>query len=164
MAAAGAMISLTFAVSPPLTLLPPRLEPVDVNGNVISQQHRTIETVGAAGTDTFERRSEATEDIPPTPLQPREGLEGVSGGLRMLPMPQDAPPVTQVHPQDFRRRDQAGDQVLADYPGCPRDEDSHDSFPFLCPVRLRPLRRSHPRGRDTSVLFFLLAPALVPGA
>jgi hypothetical protein len=94
MAAAGAMISLTFAVSPPLTLLPPRPEPVDVNGNVISQQHRTIETVGAAATDTFGRRSEATDDTPPTPMQPREGLEGVSGGLRMLPVPQDAPPVT----------------------------------------------------------------------
>ena len=48
MAAAGAMISLTFAVSPPLTLLPPRPVPADVNGNVISQQ-----TVSAATTDTF---------------------------------------------------------------------------------------------------------------
>lgn len=94
MAAAGAMISLTCAVSPPLTLLPPRPVPVDVNGKVISQQHQTIETVGAVTTDTFARRSEATDDIPPMPIQLREGLEGVSGGLRMLPMPQDAPPVT----------------------------------------------------------------------
>jgi hypothetical protein len=89
MAAAGAMISLTFAVSPPLTLLPPRPVPVDVNDNVISQQ-----TVGAATTDTFGGRRESTDDIPPMPIQPREGLDGPSGGLQMLPMPQDAPPVT----------------------------------------------------------------------
>jgi hypothetical protein len=94
MAAAGAMISLTFAMSPSLTLLPPRPVPVDVNGTAISQQHQTIETVGAVTTDTFAGRSEATDDIPPMPIQLREGLEGVSGGLRMLPMPQDAPPVT----------------------------------------------------------------------
>jgi hypothetical protein len=94
MAAAGAMISLTFAVSPPLTILPPRPLPVDVNDKIISQQHQPIETVGAATADTFARRSEATDDIPPMPIQSREGLEGVSGGLRMLPMPQDAPPVT----------------------------------------------------------------------
>ena len=50
MAAAGAMISLTFAVSPPLTLLPPRPVAFDINGNVISQQ-----TVGAATTETFGR-------------------------------------------------------------------------------------------------------------
>jgi hypothetical protein len=93
MAAAGAMISLTFAVSPPLTLLPPRPVPVDVNGNVMSQ-HRTIEAMGAVATDTFERRGEATDDIPPIPTLPREEPEGVISGLRLLPMPQDAPPVT----------------------------------------------------------------------
>ena len=94
MAAAGAMISLTFAVSPPLTLLPPRPVPVDVNGNVMSQQHRTIETMGAVATNTFEHPREATDDIPPIPTQPSEEPEGVISGLRLLPMPQDAPPVT----------------------------------------------------------------------
>src|SRR4030095_229742 len=44
MAATGAMISLTIAVSPPLTLLPPRSAPAEVN----TQQQRTIESVGAA--------------------------------------------------------------------------------------------------------------------
>jgi hypothetical protein len=118
MAAAGAMISLTFAVSPPLTLLPPRPVPVDVNDNVISQQ-----TVGAATTDTFGGRRESTDDIPPMPVQRREELDGLSSGLQMLPMPQaasrvtprrdplegligglllaqDAPQVTQVEQQD----------------------------------------------------------------
>ena len=89
MAAAGAMISLTFAVSPPLTLMPPRPVPADVNGNVISQQ-----TVGAATTDTFGGRRESTDDIPPMPIEPREGLDGPSGGPQTLPMPQDAPRVT----------------------------------------------------------------------
>src|SRR5262249_35507824 len=87
MAAEGAMISLTFAVSPPLTLLPPRPVLVDVNGNVVSQQHRTTETMGAVATETFERRREATDDIPPIPTQTREEPEGVSGGLRLLPRP-----------------------------------------------------------------------------
>jgi hypothetical protein len=36
MAAAGAMISLTFAVSPPLTLLPPRLVAADINADAYS--------------------------------------------------------------------------------------------------------------------------------
>src|SRR5262249_50306255 len=31
---------------------------------------------------------------PPIPTKTREEPEGVSGGLRLLPMPQDAPPVT----------------------------------------------------------------------
>ena len=61
--AAGAIISLSFAVSPPLTLLPPRSGPVDVNGNVASQQHRPIETVGAAIADNFERRWQAADDM-----------------------------------------------------------------------------------------------------
>ena len=90
MAAAGAMISLTFAVSPPLTLLPPRPVPVDVNDNVIVISRQTV---GAATTDTFGGRR-ATDGIPPMPIQPREGLDGPSGGLQMLPMPQDAPRVT----------------------------------------------------------------------
>jgi hypothetical protein len=99
MAAAGAMISLTFAVSPPLTLLPPRPVPVDVNDNFIdiSQQ-----TVGAATTDTFGSRRESTDDIPPMPqdaprVTRRDPLEGLIGGLLLA---QDAPQVTQVDQQE----------------------------------------------------------------
>src|SRR5262245_49352232 len=87
MAAAGAMISLTVAVSPPLTLVPPRQVAVDVNDNVISQQ-----TVGAATTDTF--GGSTTDEIPPMPIQPREGFDGVSGDSQMLPVSQEAPQVT----------------------------------------------------------------------
>ena len=89
MAAAGAMISLTFAVSPPLTLVPPRQVAVDVNDNVISHQ-----TVGAATTDTFGGGTESTEDIPPMPIQPREESDGLSGDSPMLPLSQEAPQVT----------------------------------------------------------------------
>jgi len=89
MAAAGAIISLTFAVSPPLTLLPPRLAAVNVNDIVISQQ-----TVGAAATDTFEVSSESTNDIPSIPVQPREGFDGLSGDTQVLPMSQEAPGMT----------------------------------------------------------------------
>ena len=76
MAAAGAMISLTFAVSPPLTLLPPRQ--VAVDDNVMSQQ-----TVGAAATETFEGRIESTGGIPPMPI-PRERIHGLGGDTQML--------------------------------------------------------------------------------
>jgi hypothetical protein len=89
--AAAAMISLSFAVSPSLTLLPPRPVPGDVNGNVASQRQRAIETVGAAIDDTFERRwPAATDYFPPMPA-PRDLLEGLIGGL--LPLAQDAPQV-----------------------------------------------------------------------
>ena len=101
--AAGAMISLSFAVSPPLTLLPPRPVPVDVNGNVISQQHRPIETMGAAIADTFERRWQATDDIPPIRMPPRDPLEGLIGGTQIDPhdlaaaaQPEQQEPVTVV--------------------------------------------------------------------
>jgi hypothetical protein len=89
MAAAGAMISLTFAVSPPLTVVPPRQVAVDVNDNVISQQ-----TVGAAITDTFGGGTESTDDSPPISIQPREGFDSLSGDTQMLPMPQEASQVT----------------------------------------------------------------------
>ena len=79
MAAAGAIISLTFAVSPPLTLLPPRPVPVDVNDNVIVISRQAV---GAATTDTFGGRRELTDDIPPMPIQPREGLDGLSAVCR----------------------------------------------------------------------------------
>ena len=102
--AAGAMISLSFAVSPPLTLLPPRPVPVDVNGNVTSQQHRTIETVGAAIVDTFEGRWQATDGIPPIPVLLRDPLAGLIGSQPMLPLAQDAPQVTRVEPHDLAPR------------------------------------------------------------
>lgn len=101
--AAGAMISLSFAVSSPLTLLSPQPVPVDANGNVAPHQHRTSKATGAVIAETFERRWQAaTKDNPPIgglpqdPLQetqvepPRDPLEGLIGGLRMLPPAQDA--------------------------------------------------------------------------
>jgi hypothetical protein len=88
MAATGAMISLTIAVSPPLTLLPPRSAPAEVN----TQQQRTIGSVGAAPTDNLGHRMKSTDDIPP--IQPRQTLDGLSGGPQMLPLPQDLPRVT----------------------------------------------------------------------
>jgi len=66
--AAGAMISLAVAVSPPISLLPARPVPVDVNGNVASQQRRPIERVGAAIADKFERRWQATGGMPLMPV------------------------------------------------------------------------------------------------
>jgi hypothetical protein len=96
--AAGAMISLSFAISPSLTLVPPR--PVQV------------ETAGVVIADTFERRWQAaTDDIPQVALEPhdlaaapqseqqesaaspRDPLAGLIGGLPMLPRAQDAPQV-----------------------------------------------------------------------
>ncbi|MGB8897539.1 MAG: hypothetical protein WCD13_25010 [Pseudolabrys sp.] len=53
--AAGAMISLSLAVSPPLTLLSPRLVPIDARSNVTPQQHRTSETAGAVIPDSRHR-------------------------------------------------------------------------------------------------------------
>ena len=95
--AAGAMVSLSFAVSPPITLLPPRPVPIDASGNVPSQQQRTSETMGAASADTFERRWQAaTDDIPP--MLVRDPLEGLIGGLPTLPLAQDAPRLAQIEP------------------------------------------------------------------
>jgi hypothetical protein len=48
---------LTFAVSPPLALLPPGQVAVAVADSVMSQQ-----TVGAAATETFEGRIEAADE------------------------------------------------------------------------------------------------------
>ena len=96
--AAGAMISLSVAVSPPLTLLPPRPVPVDVNGNVASQERRPIETVGAAIADKFERRWQATDDMPLMPVPARDPLEGLIGG-------------TQIGPHDFAPSPQPDQQI-----------------------------------------------------
>ena len=115
--AAGAMISLSLAVSPPLTLppqpvqadvkskpqrpgavgvngnvtsqqhrtarRPPRPRAVGVKGNVASQQHRPIETVGAAIADNFERRWQATDDMPLMPVPHRDPLAGLIGGTQI---------------------------------------------------------------------------------
>ena len=81
--AAGAMISLSVAVSPPLTLLAPPPVPVDVNGNVTSQQRRPIDTVGAAIADKFERRWQATDDMPLMPVPARDPLAGLIGGTQI---------------------------------------------------------------------------------
>lgn len=92
--AAGAMISLSLAVSPPLTL-PPQPVPVDVKGkppppgavggkgNVASQQHRPIETMGAAIAGNFERRWQATDDMPLMPMPPRDLFAGLVGGTQI---------------------------------------------------------------------------------
>ena len=66
--AAGAMILLSFAVSPPLTLLPPLPMPIDARGTIGSQRGKTAETVGAAIADTFERRWGAADEIPRIPV------------------------------------------------------------------------------------------------
>ena len=73
--AAGAMISLLIAVSP----LSPRPVPV------ASQQHRPIETVGAAIADDFDRRWQATDEMPLLPLPHRDPLEGLIGGTQVGP-------------------------------------------------------------------------------
>ena len=95
--AAGAMISLSVAVSPSLTLLPPR-PPLDVNGNVTSQQHRPVETVGAAIADKFERRWQASNDMPLMPVPARDPLIGLIGG-------------TQIGPHDFAPSPQPDQQI-----------------------------------------------------
>ena len=101
-AAAGAIISLWFAVSPTLTLLPPLPVPVDASGTVTSQQHQTTETVGAAIADTFDERPQAADDdMPPTQAPKRDPLEGLIGGVLTLPLAQDAPQVSQVDPHDL---------------------------------------------------------------
>jgi hypothetical protein len=52
--AAGAMISLWFAVSPSLTLLPPLPIAVDASDTVTSEHQQSIETVGATSDDSFD--------------------------------------------------------------------------------------------------------------
>src|SRR5262245_50333638 len=95
--AAGAMVSLSFAVSPPLTLVPPLPVPVKVHGNITSHQQQAIETVGGAIDDRFEhRRPTATDDLPPTPVPRGDLLEGLVGGFLTPPLGQDAPEVAQV--------------------------------------------------------------------
>lgn len=96
--AAGALISLALAVSPPLKLVPQRPTLFDASGNVTSQQHPNIETVGAAIADDFGRRWQtATDDLPPMAV--RDPLQGLIGGL--LPRAEDTLQVTQVEPHNL---------------------------------------------------------------
>jgi hypothetical protein len=112
-AAAGAMISLWFAVSPSLTFLPPLPVPVDASGTVASQQHQSIETMGAAIDDSLVGRGQvADNDIPPIPAPKRDPLEGLIGGLLTLPLEQDAPQVSQVEPHDLAASSQPEQQEL----------------------------------------------------
>src|SRR5262249_23522169 len=86
--AAGAMIALSFAVWPPLSFMPP---------DITSQRDQIIETVGAAITDSFERRWQAAADSPLIPVPPRDPLRGLIGGV--LPLALDA--TQQVEPLDL---------------------------------------------------------------
>lgn len=52
---------------------------------VASQQHRPIETVGAAIADDFDRRWQATDEMPLLPLPHRDPLEGLIGGTQVGP-------------------------------------------------------------------------------
>ena len=95
-AAAGSMIWLSFAVSPPITLVPERPAPVDASGNVSSWRKQTIETVSAAVADTFEHR---WHDIPAVPHP--DSLDGLIDDLSTLPLAQDAPKLAQAEPPDL---------------------------------------------------------------
>ena len=95
-AAAGSMIWLSFAVSPPITLVPERPAPMDASGNVSSLRKQTIETVSAAVADTFEHR---WHDIPAVPHP--DSLDGLIDDLSTLPLAQDAPKLAQAEPPDF---------------------------------------------------------------
>jgi len=124
--AAGAMISFSFAVSPPLTLVPQLREPsltlvrqlpeplnVTFDANANATAHRSSETVGAASTDTFERRWQPTDEAPLSPVPRRNLLEGLVGGLLTLPIAQDAPQFAQVDLNDFAEVPQSEKQESA---------------------------------------------------
>ncbi len=107
--AAGAMLSLSFAVSPPLKLVPQRAASVDASGNITSQQHPNIATAGAAVADDFGRRWQtATDDLPPMAV--RDPLQGLIGGL--LPRAEDALQGTQVEPQNLAAAPEPEQQEL----------------------------------------------------
>ena len=99
--AAGAMISLTLALSPPLTVLPPIPMPANGNGEVISQGEPTAETVGEAAAETFESRWQAASDTPQISMEPRDQLEGLVGGLLTLPLAPDPWQVMRIAPHQF---------------------------------------------------------------
>jgi hypothetical protein len=102
--AAGAMMSFSFALSPPLTLLPSRSVPVDIYRNVIPQKHQTVETVGAGVADAFKRRWQAARNAPLAPS--RDPLKGLIGGLPMQSLSEDPSPVMQTAVLDRAAADQ----------------------------------------------------------
>ena len=118
--AAGAMLSLSFAVSPPLKLVPQRPAPVDGSGNVTSQQHPNVETVGAPIADDFGRRWQtATDDLPPMVV--RDALQGLTGGL--LPRAEDVLQVTQAEPHNLAAASE------------PEQQESFTEVPQASPTR-----------------------------
>ena len=114
MMAAGAMMSFSFALSPPLTLLPSRSVPVDIYRNVIPQKHQTVETVGAGVADAFKRRWQAARNAPlllaPMPAPSRDPLKGLIGGLPMQSLSEDPSPVMQTAVLDRAAAPQADQQ------------------------------------------------------
>lgn len=90
-AAAGSMIWLSSAVSPPITLVPQRPAALDASGNISSWRKQTIETVSAAVADTFEHR---WHEIPAVPDP--GSLDGST-----LPLAQDTPKLAQAEPPDL---------------------------------------------------------------
>src|SRR5262245_43183080 len=113
MMAAGAMLSLSFALSPPLTLLPSRSVRVDISCDAVPQKHQTVETVGAAIADGFERRCQAAADAPLLPLRPsRDPLEGLIGGPPMQPLSEDPSPMMQAVALDHAAVPQADPRLV----------------------------------------------------
>jgi hypothetical protein len=91
--------------------------PVDIDRNVISKKRQTIETVGAAIADGFERRWQAATDAPllplPMPVRPsRDPLEGLIGGLAMQPLSEDPSPMMQAVALDRATAPQADPQLV----------------------------------------------------
>ena len=74
-------------------LLPPLPVPIDAKGNVASQSDQTVETVGGAIANNFQRRWQASG----TPLMPpHDPLRSLIGGV--LPLTRDA---AQIAAHDF---------------------------------------------------------------
>ena len=96
-AAAGAMIAFSFAMSPPLTLLPSR--PADANGNL--SLHRSVEVVDASE-DEFDHRSHvAIDDIPPMPVSKGKDSPDLQDSTDSSVLAMVAMQVPQTEPDDF---------------------------------------------------------------
>jgi|ERR1700741_3927476 hypothetical protein len=117
-AAAGSMIWLSFAVSPPITLVPERQAPVDASGNVSSWKKQTIETVSAAVADTFEHR---WHDIAAGPHP--DSLDGLIDDLSE-PLAQDAPKLAQEESPDLAVASQSEQKDPVMVPPKPRARPS----------------------------------------
>jgi hypothetical protein len=96
-AAAGALIAFSFAMSPPLTLLPSR--PSDANGNLSS--HRNVEIADASADDFNGRWHEAANGIPPMPTS-KSGDSPDLQNSTSLPIPSMMPvQVLPTEPNEF---------------------------------------------------------------